>query len=206
MSLSSLEKVEKLKKIDEIIFDLKPDLLQDKAFSEIGKIMIELAMIKNNNKEEIVQAYNRDVSYRLHQYLKNNKQEKNEVILCESTLRHYEKLKREDPEVAELAQTCRQDFIKYSCIVLSFNNQINALRKTKKGEQYREAAKRIDNKRTEVHNSCLADLKIINRISKMENLKPFIETNLVKPTRTDYGAAIIKLCYNRMISTLNSLF
>lgn len=205
MSLSSLEKVEKLKKIDEIIFDLKPDLLQDKAFSEIGKIMIELAMIKNNNKEEIVQAYKRDVSYRLHQYLKNNKQEKNEVILCESTLKHYEKLEREDPEVAELAQTCRQDFIKYNCIVLSFNNQINALRKTKKGEQYREATKRIDNKRTEVHNSCLADLKIINRISKMEDLRPFIETSLVKPTRTDYGAAIIKLCYNRTISALNSL-
>lgn len=205
MTLSSLERVEKLKRVDEIIFNLKPELPQDKEFSVVGEILIELGMITDNNKQEIIHAYKTDIGQRLQRYLESTKEEENKVILHEDVLQYYEALGKGDLEIAEIVQACRQDFIKYSCIVLSFDNQINALRETKQNDEYREAAKFIDHKRTEVHNNCLANLRIINRISKLERKNPFIETSIVSPTRTDYGAAVVKLCYNKMINTLTSI-
>ena len=82
---------------------------------------------------------------------------------------------------------------------------MNALREVKKGEEYREAFKRIDQHRSHVHDACLDDIKLISRLASQVGRTNFVKTRLAVPNRTDYGAAIVKLCYCQMMEELDKL-
>lgn len=204
MVLLPLEKVEKLQASDEIMFNLATKADKKVAILEVGKLLKEIGLLEDDsNQEKIITTYQKSSQSRLQNYLHTNHKEKDEILLNEEILSYYENL--DDKELAEIAQTGRKDFIKYSCIVLTFVEQINALKMSEQGEAYRIAVNKIDHKRTQVHDSCLNDIKIIDRLSRMDKLQPFISKSIANPNRTDYAAAIIKLCYRKMITELDTL-
>ena len=206
MALSPLEKVEKLQASDEIMFNLTTLADKEKAILEVGKLFNEIGLLEDGpSQEKILASYQQSIQRRLQNYLRTQRKEKDEVVLNETILSFYENLGDKDPEKTQLGRTCRQDFIKYSCIVLSFSEQMNALRMSKKNDDYQTEAKRINHQRTQVHNSCLDDIKIIDRFTKIDKLQPFVSKSITVPNRTDYAAAIIKLCYRKVIEEMDTL-
>ena len=203
MVLLPLEKVEKLQASDEIMFNLATKADKKVAILEVGKLLKEIGLLEaDTNQEKIITTYQRSIQGRLQNYLHTNHKEKDEIVLNEEILSYYKNL--DDEELAEIAQTGRKDFIKYSCIVLTFVEQINALKISEQGEAYRIAVNKLDHQRTQVHNSCLDDIKIIDRLTKIDKLQPFVSKSITDPNRTDYAAAIIKLCYYKVIEEMDA--
>lgn len=206
MALAPLEKVEKLEASDEIIFNLATLADKEKAILEVGELFKEIGLLEDGaSHKEIIAAYQESIQRRLQNYLQTQRKEKEEVVLNEAILSFYENLGDKDSEKTQLARTCRQNFIKYSCIVLSFSEQMNALRMSKKNDDYQTEAKIIDHQRTQVHNNCLDDIKIIDRLTKIDKLQAFVSKSITAPNRTDYAAAIIKLCYRKVIEEMDAL-
>ena len=199
----ALEKVAKLKVADKIMFNLATSSNKEEQISTVGKLLEEIGLLNSiSDRKETVSIYQQNVSQRLQAYLKETQQEEVNLVFNESVLAHYA---RADQDDAEIVRALYQDFHSYGLIVLSFVNEVNALRAVKKGEEYRLAFGRIDRKRTQIHNDCLADIKLIERLADYDGIGPFVETKINQPNRTDYGAAIVKLCYRKMIVNIKNL-
>ncbi|QNQ80204.1 DUF3232 domain-containing protein [Lactobacillus sp. PV034] len=200
MSEEVLEKVNKLKEADKIAFNLEQ--VEDKklALRQLGQVLNEAGLVQVGAAEaEIITVYQQNVEQRLQDYLKSTHEEADKLVLNEAVLAHYQKADSED---AELVQSYKENLITYSLIVLTFANEVNALRASKNGSEYREAFERLDRHRTNVHDACLFDIKVINQMALQDGVGQFVVTELTKPNRTDYGAAIVKLCYRGMVAQL----
>ncbi|AZA21941.1 DUF3232 domain-containing protein [Lactobacillus helveticus] len=77
------------------------------------------------------------------------------------------------------------NFKKYALIVLRFDDQIAAWRSEKSGTDYRN--QHLDQTRTNIHNICLNDIKILNRMAENDGLPAFADTKDRKLTRIDIG-------------------
>ena len=198
----ALEKVAKLKVADKIMFNLPANSNREEQISTVGKLLEEIGLLNSiSGRKEIVSIYQHNVSQRLEAYLKQTQQEEANLVFNESVLAHYASADQDD---AEIVRALYQDFHSYSLIVLSFAKEVNALRAIKKGEEYRLAFGRIDRKRTQIHNDCLADIKLIERLADQDGIGPFVETKSNQPNRTDYWASIVKLCFQEMASELDN--
>lgn len=60
----------------------------------------------------------------------------------------------------------------------------------------------LDQTRTNIHNACLSDIKIINRMAESDGLPAFADTKNRNLTRTDIGQAIVKLGCEETIANL----
>lgn len=114
------------------------------------------------------------------------------------TLDYY--LHSDDELNQQSAEMCRNDFAQYGSIVLYFDNKMNHWRKTESAESYRQKVAQLDQKRHMIHNNCLNDIKMLNRMAQMDGQKPFAtwETD-GKVNRTDIGNAIVEQCYEQII-------
>lgn len=114
------------------------------------------------------------------------------------TLDHYKN--DPDEDIRDLATTCVDDFKKYAGIVLRFDDKMQAVKQEKSGQEYREYASKLDKQRRMIHNNCLNDIEIINRLANNDHLPPFVSYDGDKNAlnRTDYGNAILKQCYEEI--------
>lgn len=112
------------------------------------------------------------------------------------TLTNYQN----DPDdlKADLANTCLDDFKKYGKIVTTFDDQMNTWKQEKTATDYKQAVAKLDHDRRLVHDNCLNDINIINRMAKKDGIKPFVICNDPNPNRTDIGNAIIAQCYENI--------
>lgn len=115
------------------------------------------------------------------------------------TLQHYQK--SDDEMYSDLAQQCVDDFDEYGSIVIYFDKKMDNWRKNKTGAEYRNLVQKLDKKRRLVHNNCLHDIDIINRMAAADDppQKPFATWENGKTVnRTDIGNAIVEQCYEQI--------
>ena len=115
------------------------------------------------------------------------------------TLKHYQN--SSDEMYSDLAQQCIDDFTEYGGIVIHFDKKMDNWRKTKSGEEYRNLVQKLDKKRRLVHDNCLHDIDIINRMASSDEppQKPFATwENGTTVNRTDIGNAIVEQCYEQI--------
>ena len=181
------QEIEKLKKVDEIMFNLQDSVDPLKKLLQAGKLLKELKLIDNpTDTDEIIQAYTQNVYEQLNKII-----ERKNVSFNQATLDYLQK----DPDNNELVIVpAREHFKEYALIVLRFNDQLAAWRNEMDGQDYRVLAENLDQHRTNIHNFCLSDIKILNRLAEKKQQVPFAASSKANPDRTDYGQAIVKFC------------
>ena len=181
------QEIEKLKKVDEIMFNLQDSVDPLKKLLQAGKLLKELKLIDNpTDTDEIIQAYTQNVYEQLNKII-----ERKNVSFNQATLDYLQK----DPDNNEpVIVPAREYFKEYALIVLRFNDQLAAWRNEMDGQDYRVLAENLDQHRTNIHNFCLSDIKILNRLAEKKQQVPFAASSKANPDRTDYGQAILKFC------------
>ena len=88
----------------------------------------------------------------------------------------------------------------YAQIVLRFDDQLSTWKVEKSADDYRRAFADLDSKRTMIHNNCLHDIKILNRMAESAQpaLTPFA---VITPemNRTNIGNGILKQYYKDLL-------
>ena len=191
------QEIEKLKKVDEIMFNLQDSVDPLKKLLQAGKLLKELKLIDNpTDTDEIIQAYTQNVYEQLNKII-----ERKNVSFNQATLDYLQK----DPDNNELVIVpAREHFKEYALIVLRFNDQLAAWRNEMDGQDYRVLAENLDQHRTNIHNFCLSDIKILNRLAEEKQQVPFAASSKANPDRTDYGQAIVKYCCERVSKIITS--
>ena len=191
------QEIEKLKKVDEIMFNLQDSVDPLKKLLQAGKLLKELKLIDNpTDTDEIIQAYTQNVYEQLNKII-----ERKNVSFNQATLDYLQK----DPDNNELVIVpAREHFKEYALIVLRFNDQLAAWRNEMDGQDYRILAENLDHHRTNIHNFCLSDIKILNRLAEKKQQVPFAVSSKENPDRTDYGQAIVKYCCERVSKIITS--
>ena len=191
------QEIEKLKKVDEIMFNLQDSVDPLKKLLQAGKLLKELKLIDNpTDTDEIIQAYTQNVYEQLNKVI-----ERKNVSFNQATLDYLQK----DPDNNEpVIVPAREHFKEYALIVLRFNDQLAAWRNEMDGQDYRVLAENLDQHRTNIHNFCLSDIKILNRLAEKKQQVPFAASSKANPDRTDYGQAIVKYCCERVSKIITS--
>lgn len=191
------QEIEKLKKVDEIMFNLQDSVDPLKKLLQAGKLLKELKLIDNpTDTDEIIQAYTQNVYEQLNKII-----ERKNVSFNQATLDYLQK----DPDNNELVIVpAREHFKEYALIVLRFNDQLAAWRNEMDDQDYRVLAENLDQHRTNIHNFCLSDIKILNRLAEKKQQVPFAASSKANPDRTDYGQAIVKYCCERVSKIITS--
>lgn len=112
-----------------------------------------------------------------------------EVNFNMKVLEHFRK--SDDSMYQDIANDCKDDFTNYASLVSNFSQKVNELRETEDTENYQILYSQLDRKRKRIHDNCLEDIKMINRMAKLENLPPFCNAD-ERHNRTDIGSAIIE--------------
>ena len=191
------QEIEKLKKVDEIMFNLQDSVDPLKKLLQAGKLLKELKLIDNpTDTDEIIQAYTQNMYEQLNKII-----ERKNVSFNQATLDYLQK----DPDNNEpVIVPAREHFKEYALIVLRFNDQLAAWRNEMDGQDYRVLAENLDQHRTNIHNFCLSDIKILNRLAEKKQQVPFAASSKANPDRTDYGQAIVKYCCERVSKIITS--
>lgn len=135
------QEIEKLKKVDEIMFNLQDSVDPLKKLLQAGKLLKELKLIDNpTDTDEIIQAYTQNVYEQLNKII-----ERKNVSFNQATLDYLQK----DPDNNEpVIVPAREHFKEYALIVLRFNDQLAAWRNEMDGQDYRVLAENLDQHRT----------------------------------------------------------
>ena len=191
------QEIKKLKKVDEIMFNLQDSRDSQKKLLQAGDLLKKLNLIDDQtDTDEIIQAYTRNVHEQLDKIIKRET-----VSFNQATLKYLQK----DPDDNELVITpAKEHFKEYALIVLRFNDQLIAWRNEMDGQDYRILAENLDHHRTNIHNFCLSDIKILNRLAEKKQQVPFAVNSKENPDRTDYGQAIVKYCCERVSKIITS--
>lgn len=112
------------------------------------------------------------------------------------TLNHY--LNSDDEFEKSLAEDVKDDFAKYTKIVLTFDDKMNTWREETSGEEYRRNVSKLDKDRRLLHDNCLHDIDIINRMAKADGIEPFADFDVNNANRRDIGDLILEQHYENM--------
>ena len=112
------------------------------------------------------------------------------------TLNHY--LNSDDEFEKSLAEDVKDDFAKYTKIVLTFDDKMNVWREETSGEEYRRNVSKLDKDRRLLHDNCLHDIDIINRMAKADGIEPFADFDVNNANRRDIGDLILEQHYENM--------
>lgn len=112
------------------------------------------------------------------------------------TLNHY--LNSDDEFEKSLAEDVKDDFAKYTKIVLTFDDKMNVWREEKSGEDYRRNVSKLDKDRRLLHDNCLHDIDIINRMAKADGIEPFADFDVNNTNRRDIGDLILEQHYENL--------
>ncbi len=180
----TVQEIEKLKKVDEIMFNLQNSTDPQKALLQAGEFLKGLNLIDDQtNIEGIIQTYTDN----LHKQLAKIIQRK-AVSFNWTTLEYLRKYADEDGIQVE------EHFKEYALIVLRFNDQLTAWRNEMDGQNYRILAQNLDHERSNIHDFCLMDIKLLDRLADINKQESFVTSQKTNPDRTDFGQAIVKAC------------
>lgn len=112
------------------------------------------------------------------------------------TLNHY--LNSDDEFEKSLAEDVKDDFAKYTKIVLTFDDKMNTWREEKSGEDYRRNVSKLDKDRRLLHDNCLHDIDIINRMAKADGIEPFADFDVNNANRREVGDLILEQHYENL--------
>lgn len=192
------EEIAKLKKTDQMLFDLNKAKDVQKQVREAGKLLQEAGLLKNEQglgPKQIIAAYNKNLEKTIDQIVKKKK---NPVLITFDMNVPIHFLQSADQMEAGLASDCFRDFKNYAQIVIRFDAQVAAWRKEKSGDDFRQSFAALDSHRTEIHNACLQDIEVLNRLAQTdeENKRSFFKIEKGEnPDRTDFGNAILRQYY-----------
>ena len=190
----TVQEIEEIKKEDEIMFNLQNFTDPQKALLQAGEFLKELNLIEDQtNIEEIIQAYTDN----LHKQLAKIIQRK-AVSFNWTTWEYLRKYADEDGIQVE------EHFKEYALIVLRFNDQLTAWRNEMDGQNYRILAQNLDHDRSNIHNFCLMDIKLLDRLADINKQEPFGMSQKTNPDRPDFGQAIVKACCENTCKILAS--
>ena len=191
----TVQEIEKLKKVDEIMFNLQNSTDPQKALLQAGEFLKGLNLIDDQtNIEGIIQTYTDN----LHKQLAKIIQRK-AVSFNWTTLEYLRKYADEDGIQVE------EHFKEYALIVLRFNDQLTAWRNEMDGQNYRILAQNLDHERSNIHDFCLMDIKLLDRLANINKQESFVMSQQTNPDRTDFGQAIVKACCENTCKILASL-
>ncbi|CCI87382.1 DUF3232 domain-containing protein [Lactobacillus gigeriorum] len=74
------------------------------------------------------------------------------------------------------------------------NDQLTAWRNEMDGQNYRILAQNLDHERSNIHDFCLMDIKLLDRLADINKQESFVMSQKTNPDRTDFGQAIVKAC------------
>ena len=190
----TVQEIEKLKKVDEIMFNLQNSTDPQKALLQAGEFLKGLNLIDDQtNIEGIIQTYTDN----LHKQLAKIIQRK-AVSFNWTTLEYLRKYADEDGIQVE------EHFKEYALIVLRFNDQLTAWRNEMDGQNYRILAQNLDHERSNIHDFCLMDIKLLDRLADINKQESFVTSQKTNPDRTDFGQAIVKACCENTCKILAS--
>lgn len=193
------ETILKLKKVDKLMFTVNQADDPDDQLKIVIKFLNDFGMLSGDvSSAQVVEAYNQNVLTKIRQIIKNSKHFDPIPDFNQTTLMHF--LKSSDDMEKELAKSCQRDFMEYAQIVLRFDDQLSTWKVEKSADDYRRAFADLDSKRTMIHNNCLHDIKILNRMAESAQpaLTPFA---VITPemNRTNIGNGILKQYYKDLL-------
>ena len=171
----------------------------DDQLKIVIKFLNDFGMLNGDvSSAQVVEAYNQNVLTKIRKIIKNSKHSDPIPDFNQTTLMNF--LKSSDDMEKELAKSCQRDFMEYAQIVLRFDDQLSTWKVEKSADDYRRAFADLDSKRTMIHNNCLHDIKILNRMaeSAQPSLTPFA---VITPemNRTNIGNGILKQYYKDLL-------
>lgn len=183
--------IEKIKQVDQIMFNLAESKDFKANLNKAVRLLRQTKLAKNPaTEQDLINTYIKDI----HKRIPLNVIVHFNMDVLEYYANSSDNLKK------NLARECQTNFKKYALIVLRFDDQIAAWRSEKSGTDYRN--QHLDQTRTNIHNICLNDIKILNRMAENDGLPAFADTKNRNLTRTDIGQAIVKLGCEETIANL----
>ncbi|AHI11690.1 DUF3232 domain-containing protein [Lactobacillus helveticus] len=179
--------IEKIKQVDQIMFnlaeskDFKANLTKAVRLLRQTKLAknpaTEQDLINTYTEQDLINTYIKDIHKRI---------PLNVIVHFNMDVLEYY-ANSSDNLKENLARECQTNFKKYALIVLHFDDQIATWQNEKSGADYRDAVQHLDQTRTNIHNICLNDIKILNRMAENDGLPAFADTKDRKLTRIDIG-------------------
>ena len=185
--------IEKIKQVDQIMFNLAESKDFKANLNKAVRLLRQTKLAKNPaTEQDLINTYIKDI----HKRIPLNVIVHFNMDVLEYYANSSDNLKK------NLAREWQTNFKKYALIVLRFDDQIATWQNEKSGADHRDAVQHLDQTRTNIHNACLSDIKIINRMAESDGLPAFADTKNRNLTRTDIGQAIVKLGCEETIANL----
>lgn len=194
--------IEKLEQADQLMFDLAKSTTPKDDILKVGQLLNEAGVLqdRSNDLKTIVAAYNQDAQIEIKKALRRKM--RTTVTLNLSALTPY--LNNSDPDITAIVTDALDKFKQYGQIVLRFNEKKATWQTEKSTADYQQLFSNLDNRRTSIHNACIDNINILNRLivdgtplASWDN--PNIKEIRDIP-RSDIGNAILELYVRELIN------
>lgn len=187
--------IKKLEQADQLMFDLAKSTTPKDDILKVGQLLKEAGLLQDRSYDlkTIVATYNQDAQIEIKKALRRKM--RTTVTLNLSALTPY--LSNSDPDLTAIVTDALDNFKQYGQIVLRFNEKKAIWQTEKNTADYQQLFSNLDNRRTSIHNACIDNINILNRL--IVDGTPFASwdnpniTQIKEIPRSDIGNAILKL-------------
>lgn len=194
--------IENLERADQLMFDLAKSTTPKDDILKVGQLLKEAGVLQDtsNDLKTIVAAYNQDAQTEIKKALRRKM--RTTITLNLSALTPY--LNNSDPDISAIITDALDNFKQYGQIVLRFNEKKATWQTEKSTADYQQLFSNLDNRRTSIHNACIDNLNILNRL--IVDGTPFASWDnpnikeIRDIPRSDIGNAILELYVRELIN------
>lgn len=194
--------IKKLEQVDQLMFDLAKSTTPKDDILKVGQLLNEAGVLQDRSDDlkTIVAAYNQDALTEIKKALRRKM--RTTVTLNLSALTPY--LNNSDPDISAIVTDTLDNFKQYGQIVLRFNEKKATWQTEKSTKEYQQLFSNLDNRRTNIHNACIDNINILNRL--IANGTAFATwdnpniTQIKEIPRSDIGNAILELYVRELIN------
>ncbi len=194
--------IKKLEQADQLMFDLAKSPAPQDDILKVGQLLKEAGLLQDtsNDLKTIVATYNQDAQIEIKKALRRKM--RTTVTLNLSALTPY--LSNSDPDISAIVTDALDNFRQYGQIVLRFNEKKATWQTEKSTTDYQQLFSNLDNRRTSIHNACIDNINILNRL--IANGTAFATwdnpniTQVKEIPRSDIGNAILELYVRELIN------
>lgn len=194
--------IKKLEQADRLMFDLAKSHTPQDDILKVGQLLNDASVLQDRSDDlkTIIAAYNQDAQTEIKKALRRKM--RTTVTLNLSALTPY--LDNSDPDISAIVTDALDNFRQYGQIVLRFNEKKATWQTEKSTTDYQQLFSNLDNRRTNIHNACIDNINIFNRL--IANGTPFATwdnpniTEIKEIPRSDIGNAILKFYAKKLIN------
>lgn len=194
--------IKKLEQADQLMFDLAKSTTPKDDILKVGQLLKEAGVLQDRSDDLkiIVAAYNQDAQTEIKKALRRKM--RTTITLHLSALTPY--LNNSDPDITAIVTDALDKFKQYGQIVLRFNEKKATWQTEKNTADYQQLFSSLDNRRTSIHNACIDNINILNRLIVDDT--PFVSwdnpniTQIKEIPRSDIGNAILELYVRELIN------